>query len=149
MEPKAAKPYFCTMEDQTKGRKELYKFHQPPGKPIPANATRNPSEDGPPTDEELSRAVKRSGNGKLDGASMMRAEDIKEWLGAAEREEKVEKEGKKGYKGAGNTWRLLVKLVKHIWETGEIPRQLLRMIVVLIPKGSSGDFRGIGLLEVI
>ena len=46
-------------------------------------------------------------------------------------------------------WRLLVKLVQHIWNTGEIPRQMLRTIIVLIPKGASGDFRGIGLLEVI
>ena len=46
-------------------------------------------------------------------------------------------------------WRLLVKLVQHIWNTGEIPRQMLRTIIVLIPKGASGDFRGIGLLEAI
>ena len=44
---------------------------------------------------------------------------------------------------------MLVKLVQHIWETGEIPYQMLRVIVVLIPKGSSGDYLGIGLLEVV
>ena len=42
-----------------------------------------------------------------------------------------------------------MRLVEHIWETGEIPRQMLQMIIVLIPKGVSGDFWGIGLLEVI
>ena len=46
-------------------------------------------------------------------------------------------------------WRLLVKLVQHIWETGEIPYQMLQVVVVLIPKGSLGDYRGIGLLEVV
>ena len=42
-----------------------------------------------------------------------------------------------------------VKLIQHMWETGEIPYQMLRVAVVLIPKGSSGDYRGIGLLEVV
>ena len=46
-------------------------------------------------------------------------------------------------------WRLLLKLICHIWDTGEIPCQMLLTIVVLIPKGNSGDYRGIGLLEVI
>ena len=31
VEPKAAKPCFWTMEDQTRGREELYGFQQPPG----------------------------------------------------------------------------------------------------------------------
>ena len=44
---------------------------------------------------------------------------------------------------------MLVKLVQHIWETGMIPYQMLRVVVVLIPKGSSGDYHGIGLLEVV
>ena len=46
-------------------------------------------------------------------------------------------------------WRLLIKLVQHIWNTGEIPRQMLRTIITLIPKSNFGDFRGIRLLEVI
>ena len=49
----------------------------------------------------------------------------------------------------GDTWRLFLKLIRHIWDTGEIPRQMLLTIVVLIPKGNSGDYRGIRLLEVI
>ena len=46
-------------------------------------------------------------------------------------------------------WRLLVELIQSVWGTGEIPRQLLYVIVVLIPKGNSGDYRGIGLMEPI
>ena len=79
----------------------------------------------------------------------MHAKDLKEWLRGAEEEEKAEKEGKEGCKGKGDRWRLLVRLVQHIWESIEIPRQMLMMIIVLIPKGASGDFRDIGLLEVI
>ena len=79
----------------------------------------------------------------------MRAEDLKDWLRGAEEEEKARRKGKAGYAGAGDRWRLLVKLCEHIWSTGEIPQRMLLAIVVLIPKGTSGDYRGIGLLEVI
>ena len=67
-----------------------------------------------------------------------------------ENKEKATKKGELGYEGAGDRWRLLLKLCKHVWETGEIPRQMLLTIVVLISKGNSGsEFGGIGLLEVI
>ena len=151
VEPKAAKPCFRTMEDQTRGREELYGFQQLPGERIPRNAERAPSDDGPPTDEELRRATLRSGNGKSGGASTMQAKDLKEWLRGAEKKEKAEAEGDEGFQGREDTWRLLVKLdvVQHIWETGEIPCQMLRIVVVLIPKGSLADYRGIGMLEVV
>ena len=79
----------------------------------------------------------------------MWVEDLKDWFAGAEQEEAAENEGEEGHKGRGDMWRLLVKLIQHIWNTGEIPRQMLRTVIVLIPKGTSGDFRGIGLLEVI
>ena len=77
----------------------------------------------------------------------MRAEDLKSWLAGVEAEEEQGEEG--GMEGAGDTWRLFVELVQSVWETGEIPRQLRYIIVVLIPKGNSGDYRGIGLMEPI
>ena len=39
--------------------------------------------------------------------------------------------------------------IMQIWRTGEIPQRMLLAIVVLISKGTSGDYHGIGLLEVI
>jgi hypothetical protein len=39
-----------------------------------------------------------------------------------------------------------LKLVQAVWDHGNIPPQLLWVIVVLIPKGG-GDYQGIGLLE--
>ena len=58
-----------------------------------------------------------------------------------ENEDQAIKKGESGYKGAGDRWSLLLKLCHHVWETGEIPRQMLLTIVVLIPKGTSGkDF---------
>ena len=79
----------------------------------------------------------------------MLAEDLKEWLRGAEEEERTRKKGEVGLEDAGDRWRLLVRSCKHIWRTGEIPQRMLLAVVVLIPKGTSGDYRGIGLLEVI
>ena len=79
----------------------------------------------------------------------MRAEDLKEWLRVAEEEEWTRRKGETGFEGAGDRWGLLVKLCKHIWHTGEIPQRMLLAVVVLIPKGTSSEYRGISLLEVI
>ena len=49
--------------------------------------SRAPSDDGPPTDEELREATKRSGNEKSGGASSMRVEDLKDWLRGVEEED--------------------------------------------------------------
>ena len=38
-------------------------------------------------------------------------------------------------------------LVQHVWEMGDIPQQMRWVVVVLLPKGNSGNFRGIGLLD--
>jgi hypothetical protein len=75
----------------------------------------------------------------------MRAKHVKEMLQGIRREEDPEQTGNKG---AGDPWRLLMKLVTAVWETGTIPQQLGWIIIVLIHKGS-GDYRGIGLLEPI
>ena len=42
-----------------------------------------------------------------------------------------------------------MRLIQHIWNTGEIPQQMLLTIVILIPKGNLGDYRGIELMEVM
>ena len=138
------------MEQQTVEREDLYDFQASPGEHIPSNRDPTLLPDEAPPDEEVRSAVKALCNGRTDGASMMRAEHLKAWLRRAEEEEEeAEREGTEGLEGAGDTWRLLVRLVKHIWDTGEIPSQMLLTIIVLIPKGNSGDFRGIGLLEVV
>ena len=77
----------------------------------------------------------------------MQAEDLKAWLKGVERGEKAAKEGQKGHEGAGDTWCLFAQLLQHMWDTGDIPRQMLLSVVVLIPKWSN-DYCGIGLLEM-
>ncbi len=51
-----------------------------------------------------------------------------------------------GNKNAGDNWRLFLKLAQAVWDHGNIPPELLWVIIVLIPKGG-GDYQGIGLLE--
>ena len=43
------------------------------------------------------------------------------------------------------TW--YIWLIQCIWDTREIATKMLLIIIVLVLKGTSGDFRGIGLLE--
>jgi hypothetical protein len=76
----------------------------------------------------------------------MRMEHIKEWLRGIQREEDPQQS--KGNHGAGDLWRLLMRLVTAVWETGMVPQQLGWIIIVLIPKGA-GDYHEIGLLEPI
>ena len=76
--------------------------------------------DEAPSNAEIRDAVKACRNGRAGGGSKMKAKDVKEWLRKAELEETQE-----GFVGAGDTWRLEVKLIYHIWEMGEILRQIL------------------------
>ncbi len=62
----------------------------------------------------------------------MRAEHVKKWLHDVQQEEDPEGQGAEG---AGDNWHLFVWLVQAAWTHGMIPRQLLWIIVVLIPKG--------------
>ena len=100
-----------------------------------------------PEDEEIREAVKALSNGRAGGASRVRSEDIKYWLAGAKIEEKdARSNGVDPGDTRGDKWRAFVQLVQGIWESGEIPRQMRWLIVVLIPKGG-GDYRGIGLME--
>ena len=43
-----------------------------------------------------------------------------------------------GHEGMGHAWRVFVRMIQHVWESGEIPRQVLLSMVVLIPKPKQG-----------
>ena len=113
------------MEAQTEEQEKLYARVPPLGDKIPSYVERPPMNDNHPANKDLRRAVKRSHNERSGSVSKMRAEDLKAWLKGAENEEQAREKGEEGYKGAGDSWRLLLKLIHHIWETGEIPRQML------------------------
>ena len=78
----------------------------------------------------------------------MRAEDLKRLIKGAENKHKAQMKYKEGFEGTDGIWRLLLRLVQHVWDTGAIPYQMLLTIVVLIPKGYSWEYHSIGLLEV-
>jgi hypothetical protein len=133
------------MECQTLERVDLYARRDLPGDPLPINVTPVVINNDVPTDGELRQVAGELTNGQAAGASGMHAKHIKEWLNDMQWEEDPEGHG---INGAGDNWRLFVQLVQAAWTHGTIPRQLLWIIVVLIPKGG-GDYRGIGLLEPI
>ncbi len=54
--------------------------------------------------------------------------DIKGWLRGMVEEEK------EGREGAGDKWKLFVKLIQAIWEQGCIPQQMMWVVIILIPK---------------
>jgi hypothetical protein len=142
-----AKKCHTSMENQTVEREELYARVPPPGDPIPCNVPKTPINDAMPSDSEIRGVVKALWNGRAGNTRGMKAEHLKQWLRMAESEEKARAEGVEGYKGCGDTWRIFVRLLQHVWEMGDIPQQMRWVVVVLLPKGNSGDFRDIGLLD--
>jgi hypothetical protein len=131
-----AKPCFHTMEHQTSERVNLYARRLSPGDPLPINVERIEINNDVLLDREIGTAVSKLSNGRMAGASGMRAEHTKEWLQGICQEDDPKQLG--GGPGNGDHWRLFVQLVQAAWTHGEIPCQLLWIIVVLIPKGRGG-----------
>jgi hypothetical protein len=109
---------------------DLYARRDSPGDPLPINFTPAEINDDIPSDGELRGVVGEITNSQAAGASSMRAKHVKEWLHGMRREEDPEGQGAEG---AGDSWRLFVRLVQATWTHGVIPRQLLWFIVVLMP----------------
>ncbi len=129
---------------QTAKRVALYARRDSPGEPLPINIDPIQLNNVAPSDGEIWEAAGGLTNGRTAGASGMRAEDMKAWLHGI----KLEEDPKVGPNNirARDNWGKFVLLVQAIWDHGEIPPQLLWVIIVLIPKGG-GDYPGIGLLE--
>ena len=94
--------------------------------------------DSVPEADEIALAVKRLRRGKAPGPTGLRTDQLKDWLEAATREENPDT----------THWDVLVKLVQHVFASGEMPEELAWSSMILLPKGG-GQFRGIGLLESI
>ena len=80
-------------------------------------------------------------NGRAAGASGMRAKHVKAWLRGIQREEDPKDQGADG---AGDNWRLFIRLVQAAWTHGITLRQLYYG-----PSLGAKDYRGTGLLEPI
>ncbi len=129
------KPCFHTMERQTLERDNLYARRGSPGYPVPINVERIKINTNVPSDREIWLAAGELSNGQVAGASGMRAKHVKEWLQGIKWEE--DPAGQGGIPGDGDNWRLFVRLIQAAWTNGIVPRQLLWIIVVIIPKGGS------------
>jgi hypothetical protein len=140
-----AKPCYHTLECQTLEWVDLYARRESPGDPLPINVAQVEINDDVLSDGKLRQVVGELTNGQVAGASGMCAKHIREWLHGVQREEDPEGHG---VDSAGVSWHLFVQLVQAAWAHGAIPRQLLWIIVVLVPKGG-GDYRRIGLLEPV
>jgi hypothetical protein len=134
------------MARQTEEWVELYRRQDSPGELLSINLQGPAIPDKVPSDHKIRDAARNLPSGRTGGASNMRAEDIKQWL----RGIMLEEDPKKGPNNVGeeDNWRLLVGLIQAIWMQGKIPQQLTWVIVVLLPKGG-GDYRGIGLLDLL
>lgn len=98
-------------------------------------------DDTPPSLDEMAAAVRRLRHGKSPGPSGLRAEDLKHWLYLYENTPEEDRT-------ADLSWLQLHATLGQIFLTGEVPRQLTRCTLVLVPKDAK-RFRGIGLLEIV
>jgi len=113
---------------------DLYMEQPPLGAPIPVLVEPFAVLDDCLSEEEIACMVHRLQKGKAPGPLRMRTDHLKEWLAAAQRDEKPD----------DCLWCILVDLVQHVHETGDLPSELPWETMVLLPKGSRG-YRGIGL----
>ena len=111
-------PCHQTMERQTTKRVDLYAWRQLPGDPLPINAVPVKINNAIPSDSELCRVFGELTNGRAAGAFGMHAEHIKAWLRNMQWEEDTKSQGAVG---AGDNWRLFIRLVQAAWTHGIIP----------------------------
>jgi len=118
--------------------------------PIPIHVGEFDIDDAPPSEAEVRRALMKLKNNRAAGASGITVENLKEWELLArppipkDNEEAVEPDRK-----ALVLWLKVLEVVRLAFVEGEIPRKFSEGILVLIPKSSPGEYRGIALLEII
>ena len=132
------KPSRIELSTVTAEYADLYTRSTPPGEPIEVVVDPFPVLDTIPDEDEIANAVRRLRRGKAPGPTGLRTDQLKDWLQAAKREENPD----------STHWNTLVELIQHAFETGNLPEELARSTMILLPKGG-GQFRGIGLLESV
>jgi hypothetical protein len=134
---KGSKPSRADLEATSAEFQAIYTQKTPTGDPIPIFVAPFEIDDNVPDEREIADTVRLLRWGKSPGPLGIRAEHLREWLNAAERENNPDP----------GRWNKMVELVQYAFETGELPTELPRSVLVLIPKGSGGC-RGIGILEI-
>jgi len=111
-----------TMVKQTAERVDLYAKAPPLGPPLPNNFPFFAISDDLPSDSEVRKVVRGLKNGRAAGATGMKAEHLKGWLDAIQREEKAAEEDPGRESTLGDKWRVFLQLIQTIWDRGEISR---------------------------
>ena len=104
-----------------------------------------------PTEDEVEAAVKKLRRNRAGGPSGIRAENIKGWLAAARRGGAAEEKGKTktaAEEEGEELWAKVVELTQTAFREGKLAEEATWQAVVMIPNGK-GEFRGIGLVEVV
>jgi hypothetical protein len=104
---KGSKPSCADLEATAAEIQALYTQKTPPGDPIPICVAAFDIDDNVPDEREIADIVKLLRWGKPPGPSGIRAEHLREWLNAAERENDPDP----------SRWNKMVELVQHAFET--------------------------------
>jgi hypothetical protein len=123
--------------------KNLYQVQIPSSPPIPIHANPFAIDDSPPHEFEVIEALLKMKNGKAAGASGITVETMKKWHREA-RPLEGEPLGESVI-----LWEKVLKIIRMAFAEGKIPKAFCNGILVLIPKGKPGEFRGIALLETL
>ena len=102
-------------------------------------------DDSVPSEEEISEIISTLKNGKAAGPSGIRVEDLKRWRDAASDSDDDDTADSTDVE----VWKKVVMIIQSAFATGDMPQDLLYGILVLIPKSTPGQFRGIALLEIM
>ncbi len=105
-ENRAPKPCPDTLAKQTEERTQLYPAVPPPGWAMQLNVDPSDVPHAAPTDPELRAVEGQLCNGRAAGATVMKAEHLKEWLVDMKREETEH-----GVVGLGDRWWSFVALL--------------------------------------
>ena len=142
------KPSRQDLESRTTAFATLYTAEDPspPGDPIPIHVNPAPIDDSIPTPSEIRAATSRLKNHKATGPSAMRAEYIKQWLHDAFPQDFHTGEGDPPAPDP-EPWDNYCLLIRHMFDTGQVPTELHWQILACLPKPDGGT-RGIGLIEV-
>ena len=119
----------------------LYQRQIPSSPEIPIHTNPFVIDDSAPHEFEVIELLLKMKNGKAAGASGITVESLKKW-----HREARPLEGEPAEESV-ILWEKVLKLIRMAFVEGEIPKAFCNGILVLIPKGKPGEFRGIALLE--
>jgi Reverse transcriptase (RNA-dependent DNA polymerase) len=130
---KVTKPSLVDMDHIHTTFHNLYqRDHNLPEPALPIQYVPTPVPDDIPNDFEITLAIQKLRKHKAPGPSGLQTENVLHWMRDPDQA----------------NWNNLIKLIQHVFVTGEIPQRLAFSTLVLLPK-PDGGVRGIGLLETI